>query len=122
MAVLTFSLDYGIAPLEHLLMLHRRNRRKELTKNHLDATPKDRNLDKRILSCGCKDSPDKLRSWLTTEIDSPAKIALTIICSLRLTSEGDRSRYANSCNSSTRLGRAYVTRTLSLCGGWIEMG
>jgi hypothetical protein len=46
MAVLTFSLDYGIALLEHLLMLHRHNRRKELTKNHLDATPTDRNLDK----------------------------------------------------------------------------
>ncbi len=46
MAILTFSLDYGIAFLEHLLMLHRRNRRKELTKNHLDTAPKDYNLDK----------------------------------------------------------------------------
>ena len=46
MTILKFSLDYGIALLEHLLMLHRRNRRKELTKNHLDATPKDYNLDK----------------------------------------------------------------------------
>jgi hypothetical protein len=46
MAILTFSLDYGIALLKHLLMLHRHNRRKELTKNHLDATPKDYNLDK----------------------------------------------------------------------------
>jgi hypothetical protein len=45
-AILTFSLDYEIALLEHLLMLHRRNRRKELTKNHLDATRKDYNLDK----------------------------------------------------------------------------
>ena len=73
-----------------------------------------RRLSARILSCGCRDLPDKLRSWLTTEIDSPAKIALTIICSLRLISEGDRSRYSNSCDSSTR--------SLSLCGGWIEMG
>jgi hypothetical protein len=31
MAILTFSLDYGIALLEHLLMLHHRNRHKELT-------------------------------------------------------------------------------------------
>jgi hypothetical protein len=46
MAILMFSLDYGIALLEHLLVLHRRNRRKELTRNHLDATPKDRNLNK----------------------------------------------------------------------------
>ena len=46
MTILKFSLDYGIALLEQLLMLHRRNRRKELTKNHLDTTPKDYNLDK----------------------------------------------------------------------------